>query len=128
MLEIICASSLSLSINACQNPELIDLARINQVQTASVMLQKITQPEYLAKGKPHESKYRRQAERELDELRGDRDYRDRDSDRYRDRYDRDRDRIYREPNRRGREVEYDNDRDRYYTPRTWRDYLRRRSR
>ncbi|MEM7760016.1 MAG: hypothetical protein AAF298_18105 [Cyanobacteria bacterium P01_A01_bin.40] len=134
MLELICAGSLALSIGICQNPETIDFGRINLVSTTSISQQnELPQTEYLAKGKPHESKYRREADRELDELRGDRDRYDRNSDRYRSRddYNRDRynrDRIYREPHRRGREVEYDDDRDRYYIPRNWRDYLRRRSR
>ena len=130
MLELICAGSLALSIGTCRNSTTIDLIAINQVPTVNIVQQNTPlQLEYLAKGKPHKSKYRRAADRELDELRGDRDRYDRDSDRYRSRddYDRyERDRIYREPRRRSRDVEYDDERDRYYIPRSWRDYWRRR--
>lgn len=129
MLEIICASSLTLSIRFCQSPGAIDLPTTNQVLLENITAQKISQqPVYLANGKPHDSKYRRAADRELDELRGDRDYRDRDYNRdYRDR-DYDRGRVYREPQRRQREVEieYDDDRDHDNYLRNWRDYWRRK--
>lgn len=125
MLELICAGSLALSVGACRNSATIDLTAINQVPTVNIIQQNAPlQPEYLAKGKPHKSRYRRAADRELDQLRGDRDRYDRDWDRYRSRDDYDRDRTYREP-RRSRDVEYDHERDRYYTPRNWRDYWRR---
>ncbi|MEM8718745.1 MAG: hypothetical protein AAGE84_05485 [Cyanobacteria bacterium P01_G01_bin.39] len=129
MLEIICASSLTLSIRLCQSPRVLDLPTTKQVLPEKVTEQNIVpKPVYLANGKPHDSKYRRAADRELDELRGDRNYRDRDYDRYRRDRDYDRGRIYREPQRRQREVEieYDDDRDRYFNRRNWRDYWRRR--
>ncbi len=137
MLEIICAGSLAFSISICQNTESIDVTRINKAETSSIIKQNITQePEYLVKGKRHESRYRREADREIDELRHqDRDNRD-DRDRYHrepDQYQRGREygddyrgRIYREPHRRGQEIEYDQDHDRYYVPQSSRDgYFRR---
>lgn len=131
MLEIICAGSLFLSINVSPNLESINLPTINQT-TSTVFRQNLThQPEYLAKGKPHKSKYRREADREINELRhrgrGDREYRDRyyrNREEYDDNY---RGRIYREPDRRRQEVQYDREQDRYYIPRRSRQrYFRRR--
>ena len=129
MLEIICAGSLAFAISICQNTESIDLTRINQVETPSI----IQQTEYLAKGKPHQSKYRREADREIDELR----HQGRDDRNYRDRYyrhgreieydDDDRGRVYREPYRHEREIEYDQERDRYYVPQNSRNRYWRRS-
>ncbi len=129
MLEIICAGSLALSISICQNSESIDLARINPGKTPSITQENIIQEtEYLAKGKHHQSRYRREANREIHELRhqsrDDRNYRDRyyrESDRYR------RGRVYREPHRHGQEIEYGRERDRYYVPRRSRNRYFRRS-
>ncbi|MEM7592916.1 MAG: hypothetical protein AAF383_15605 [Cyanobacteria bacterium P01_A01_bin.83] len=129
MLEIICASSLTLSIRLCQSPGAMYLPTTNHVLSENITEQNIiSKPVYLANGKPHDSKYRRAADRELDELRGDRDYRDRDYDRYRRDRDYNRGRTYREPQRREREIniEYDDDRDRYDNSRSLWDYLRRR--
>lgn len=139
MLEIICAGSLALSISICQNTESIDLTRINQVETPSITQENIIQEtEYLVKGKPHQSRYRREADREIHELRhrgrDDRNYRDRyyrEPDRYRRGREHDDDyrgRVYREPHRHRREIEYDQERDRYYVPRRSRNRYFRRSR
>ena len=130
MLDII-ASSLTLSIRLCQSPGSIDLPITNQVLLENVTEQNIiSQPVYLAKGKPHDSKYRRAADQELEELRGDRDRYDRDYDYDRRGDDYERGRIYREPQERQREIEieYDDDRERYDYPRNWREYLRKRKR
>ena len=133
MLEIICAGSLAFAMSICQNTESIDLTKINQVETPSI----IQQTEYLAKGKPHQSRYRREADREIDELR----HQGRDDRNYRDRYYREphrqgrgrehdddyRGRVYREPYRQEREIEYDQKRDRYYVPQGSRNRYWRRS-
>ena len=128
ILEIICAGSLALSASECQNITSMDLPQLNQA-TPSIVRQNIAQkPEYLAKGKPHKSKYRREEDRQIEEFRGrGRDRYDRDRYRRRDEYDDDyRGRIYREPDQRGREVEYDRERRRYDTPRSYRNrYFRR---
>lgn len=133
MLEIICTASLALSISTCQNHQSIDLAQINQVETPDIIQANIVQKqEYLAKGKPHESRYRREADREIDELRhhdrNERNYRDRyrHSGEYRDQY-RHRRRIHRDPHLQGREIDYDDEQDRYYIPQRSRDrHFRRR--
>lgn len=128
MLEIICTASLALSMSVCQNTEIINLTKINTIETPSMIEVNITDSqEYLAKGKPYKSRYRQEADREIHELRHDRrDDRDRHrgSSRYRhieEHHDRDRGRIYRDPDRRGREIDYDHDhQERYYQDRYYR--------
>lgn len=132
MLEIICTASLALSMGVCQNTEIIDLTQINSLETPSIIQGNIIdQPEYLAKGKPYKSRYRREADRQIDELRhhgrDDRD-RHRNSTRYRQREEyHDRDRIYRDPDRHRREIDYDHEQHNlHYPPRYNRDRYYRR--
>ena len=91
MLEIFCAGSLALSLNICQGKNSIEL---NPIQQNIALNDK----GYLAKGKPNESKYRQETDRDLrqDEL----EYRD-------DRGSRD----YQEAEQRRREIEYERDRE-----------------
>lgn len=133
MLEIICTASLALSISTCQNHKSIDLAHINQVETSNIIQANVAQQqEYLAKGKPHESRYRREADREIDELRhhsrDEGNYRERyrNSGEYRDNYRRRR--IHRDPHLQGREIDYDDEQDRYYIPQRSRNRHFRRGR
>ncbi len=122
MLEIICAGSLAWSINVCQGRESFDFASLEKVKISTVIQQDITpNRERLAKGKPYESEYRRDADRdrELNEIRNqdrDRIYRDADCYSREGEYDdEDRDRVYRDADCYRQEGEYDNeDRDRIY--------------
>ncbi len=104
MLEIICAGSLAWSINVCQGKESLDLALI-EVEISNVIKQDITwDREQLAKGKPYESDYRREADRDREQNEIQNDIRSRD---------RDRDRIHRDADYYRREGEYgEGDRDR----------------
>ena len=133
MLEIICTASLALSISTCHNHKSIDFTQISQVETPDIIQANIVpKPEYLAKGKHHDSRYRREADREIDELRHHRrdrqNYRERyrNSGEYRDNYRRRR--IHRDPHLQGREVDYDDEQDRYYIPHRSRNRHLRRSR
>lgn len=137
MLEIICTASLALSMTVCQNSEIIDSTGINSLETPSIIqVNTSDQQEYLAKGKPYKSRYRHEADRDIHELRhrrrDHRDHHDRNSRHHRHReehYNRDRGRIYRDPYRRGREIDYDHDQyDRYYRHRYNRDRYYRRGR
>lgn len=124
MLEIICAGSLAWSINVCQGRESFDFASPEKVKISNVIQQDITSNRRIAKGKPYESEYRRDADRdrdrELNEIRQDRDrdriYRDADCYRRESEYDdEDRDRIYRDADCYRQEDEYDDDdQDRIY--------------
>jgi|GEM_PF-5829385 len=127
MLEIICTASLALSLSSCQHRESIDLTKLNNLETSSIIQENVTQkPEYLAKGKPYKSKYRREADREIRELR----HHGRDRHRRERRYDDDHRgrRIHRDPHRQGQEVYYDEERDQYYTIPRSRDWYFRRGR
>ena len=135
MLEIICASSLSLLIQVCPNTKSIDLALTEKVGISNLIPENIAlDGEYLAKGRAYESDYRREADRQREryELRNrDRDHRNRDHrDRnYRDRVNRDRvnrNRNYRDADRRRREDEYveQRRRERYYRPERYNRYYR----
>ncbi len=151
MLEIICAGSLAWSVNVCQGREFFDFA-LNEVKVSNVSIQDITlNREQLAKGKPYESEYRREADRDREQneiINQDRDrdriYRDADCYRRDSEYgEGDRDRIYRDADCYRRNGEYDEEeRDRIYRnpdqynrregeyidPEPSRDYRRDRSR
>ena len=91
MLEIICAGSLALSLSICQSKNSIELNPIQQNIT-------LDEKGYLAKGKPNESKYRQETDRDLGK----------DEFEYRDgRGSRD----YQEAEQRRREIEYERDRE-----------------
>lgn len=124
MLEIICASSLSLLIQVCPNTKSIDLALTEKVGISNLIQENIVlDREYLAKGRAYKSDYRREVDRQRErhEIRNrDRDHRDRN---YRDRVNRDRN--YRDAERRRREDEdVEERRERYYRPERYNRYYR----
>lgn len=146
MLEIICVSSLSLSVNANSCPKLLDSIPINQIEVSQVISTDINSNHMLlTKGKPYKSRYREEADRyqedqerdhrQVDgvvdgvEVRDGRIYRDADHYR-RQSNDRSRnERIYRDTNYQHQEYESERDRgSRYYRQERYRDgYIRRNS-
>ena len=113
MLEIICAGSLALSLNICQGKNSIELNPIQQNIT-------LDERGYLAKGKPNESKYRQETDRDLrqDEFeyrdgRGSRDYQDAEQRRREIEYGSDRENV--------NDIYYDRDRSRREENRYYRD-------
>jgi len=147
MLEIICASSLALSVNVNSCPKLVEESSVKQIGTSQVLLSDADPNHvFLAKGRPSESRYREEADRyqqdyernheEVDrvETRDGRIYRDADSYRRQsnERYEGSRNnRIYRDTNYDRQEIEYEPERNRdsrsYEQERYGDDYIRRNS-
>lgn len=150
MLEIICVSSLALSVNANFCPKLLDSISMNQAEISQVFPANVNSShKLLAKGRSYRSRYREEADRHQEEAdRYQRDYernhrevdgvevRDgriyRDADHYRrqsdDRYERSRNgRIYRDTDYQNQEYESERDRgNRYYRQERYRNgYIRR---
>lgn len=64
MLEIICASSIALSINTCQGEKLNPLAIAEKIEIRDVLKQGMPNSDHLAEIIASESEYRREADRE----------------------------------------------------------------
>lgn len=147
MLEILCVSSLALSVNVNSCPELPDSILIKQIEISQVVTTDVDASYmFLAKGRPYKSRYREEAdryredhERNYEEVNGvevqdGRIYRDADHYRrqsdYRDERLRN-DRIYRDTNYHRQESESERDRNsdsRYDQRERYRDGYIRRSR